>query len=277
MRWTAGTRSSTSGMGAVTTVVLTMLRRAGRSHSRPARTTGTASSSTISRRGSQCRRVRPIGRAARRRRPDPRGGACTNPLADDADLEAAVAHPLPLSATRRSRRRSASGRSSTAATSSSTRRRRSSPATTTSSRVSPSRDPELRDRLHDAAARGHRRARRHGLARAARAPDVGGAPQRQEATARVLAERLAERGGRDRALSRHLLPRLLRRRGRRCAGGRARHPRSRTRRASAERGRSSRRATVGRATASRRASSGSRPGSRTRMRSGTTSSDARDA
>ena len=123
-----------SGMGAVTTVVLTMLW--------PGGTIALAEGAYYGHRvlldhlapwGGR-RRVRPD-------RPPPDGvdlilvEAPANPLLTMPDLDAAAATPHPSSATQRSRRRSGSGRSSTAATSSSTRPRRCSPGTTTSSRA----------------------------------------------------------------------------------------------------------------------------------------------
>ena len=141
--------------------------------------------------------------------------------------------------------------------------------------VTVTRDPELRDRLHTT--------RR--LAGIVAPADTAWLVQRglgtlevrlarQEATARLLAERLAPHP----AVETVRYPGFSFLVSFDVADGAAaerveqRSARSRTRQASAERGRSSRRAIGGRAIASRRASSGSRPVSRTRMRSGQTSS-----
>ena len=122
-----------SGMGAVTTVVLTMLR--------PGGTIALAEGAYYGHRvlfdhlapwGVNVVEFDQTG-------PPPANAdlifveAPANPLLTMPDLEAAARTPRPSSATRRWRHRSGCGRSTTGATSSSTPPRRSSPATTTCS------------------------------------------------------------------------------------------------------------------------------------------------
>ena len=99
--------------------------------------------------------------------------------------------PLPCSWTRRRPPPSSSGRSSTARTSSCTARRSTSEATTMRCSARWLRDRAQRTRAaHLPRPDRHRRRARHGLARAARTEDAGGARPPADRERRLLAERL---------------------------------------------------------------------------------------